>query len=366
MAGIRINAEHCVRALSKFSTCESCVTSCPTNAIAITEQLPSLNLSLCVGCGACVGVCPTEALALDDFSPLEFFFTLLEEDSSLVSCRKNIPCLSALHVEYLIALSILKKGIVFDMGHCDTCEIATVCLSQIKARVEEANYVLEAANQTARVSMEMRAYEAEKSENAPQRRDFFKAINLQGVARAKADFERQVEIATDSFVQSSLNAQHIATLRDKELGDKRKLLYTALKRVDHLDTYHVIEGDAISFTSQKLFDMSLCSACQMCYRLCPTGALRSDARHSKIDFDPLACVKCALCHDVCESDALSLSPSYNLKALFEPSITRLATFNVKNCQECGVPFVSLQGQTLCVRCDQEEFAAKELWGIGDE
>lgn len=372
MAGISIEAGHCVRALSTFSTCDECLSSCPTSAIAIDAQLPSLNLSACVGCGACVGSCPTEALKLDDFSPVDFFFNFVAEPGTLISCRKNVPCLSALHVEYVIALATLKKGLIFDMGHCDSCDIASTCKPQIEKCAEEANYLLEATEQDAQVLLKPIAYKEERDENEADseedsdRRGFFKAINLESAAEAKAQFERDVEIATDEFVESFLSKEQIATMRQKRLSDKRKVLFTALKRANKPSTYHVIEADELSFTSQKLFNLESCTACQMCYRICPSGALTSDPRNSKIDFDPFMCLKCHLCHDVCEPASLTLSPSYNLKELFEPEVKRLVSFKVKNCHECGSLFVSLKGEEVCSRCDDEDFAARELWGLDDE
>lgn len=366
MAGLTLDAGRCVRALSKFSTCDSCLSACPTPAIAIeNEKLPSINLSLCVGCGGCVGVCPTEAFKLDDFSIVDFFFEFVSEPGTLLSCRKNVPCLSALHVEYIIALASLKNGLIFDMGHCDGCEIASTCKPLIEAHAEEANYVLDATEQDATVLLKHISFENnDKTEdNESDRRSFFKAINLENVADAKAQFERSVEIATDDFVENFLSSEQIATLREKQLSDKRKLLFTALKRMEKPSQYHVIEGEALSFTSQKLLDKETCTACQMCYRICPTGALTSDLRNSKIDFDPFMCVKCHLCHDVCEPDSLTLSSSYNLKELFEPSVQRLVAFSVRNCHECGGIFTSLKGEKICRRCDIEEEEARGLWGI---
>ena len=113
-------------------------------------------------------------------------------------------------------------------------------------------------------------------------------------------------------------------------------------------------------------DKDACTACQMCYRVCPTGALTSDIKNSKIDFDPFMCVKCNICHDVCEPNALTKSASYNIKEFFEPSVQSLIAFNVRRCNECNVVFSTNTKDKLCYRCKCEEEEAHELWGLHDD
>ncbi len=331
MAGIVLDAGKCVRALSKFSECTRCADICPTDALQIMGMLPSINFSECVGCGGCVGVCPSEALKLDDFDSTNFFFEFVSEPVNLISCRKNVPCISVLNVEHIISLAALKGALVFDMGHCGECEIASSCQPQIEANAEEANYLLEAMENEARVTLANIAYErSEKEESETDRRDFFRNLSLKNVMKTKLDFDREVETATDERLEHTLDSADIAKIRQKRLTDKRKLFFTALKRVEKPSTYHIIDATEVTFTSQKLLDIDSCTACQMCYRVCPTGALSSDAKNSKIDFDPFLCIKCQLCHDVCEPGCLTLSPSYNLKEMFEPEVQNLVTFKVKN------------------------------------
>jgi len=368
MAGVTLNAGSCVRAASKASICTKCEVICPTDAIRITDMLPSINLSECVGCGGCVGVCPTEALKLDDFSATEFFFEFAADEENLLSCRKNLPCISVLNVEHLISIASLKGEVVLDMAHCAGCVIASACEPQIRANAEEAEYVLEAMESDGSITLKDVGYaeEVKDSKEQSDRRGFFRTLNLKNAVKAKTEFERQVEVATDERLQHTLDNEDIANMRNKRVSDKRKLLFTALKRVKKPSAYQIVDGNELSFTSQKLLDINSCTACQMCYRVCPTGALSSDMKNSKIDFDPLMCVKCHLCHDVCEPNCLTLSPSYNLKEFFEPEIQRLATFNIRQCHECGTPFASMHGEKLCYRCKIEEQESRDLWGIGEE
>jgi len=363
---LKLNAGACVRSLAKNSECNKCEVVCPTNAIVVGKNpLPLINFSLCVGCGGCGAVCPSEALKLEEFDPTNFFFDFLDDNDNLISCRKNIPCISALSVEHLLSIAILKKDVILDMGYCNGCDIASTCKPQIEKNYEEVSYLLEAMESDAKIRLENVCYVDEKEEQPEtSRRDFLSSINLKSVAKTKHTFESEVQKATDELVEHSLDKKDIALLKQKKITDRRKLLFSAIKRVKKPSVFHIIDADEVSFTSEKLMDEEKCTVCQMCYRVCPTGALTSDLKNSKIDFDPFLCIKCHICHDVCEPDAITLSSSYNIKEFFEPSVKNLASFNVRRCDECNVVFSTNSDDKLCYRCKIEEEEARTLWGIG--
>ena len=367
MSLIQLDSSKCIRSLSRDSECNKCEVICPTNAIVVGDNpLPGINFSSCVGCGACHGICPNEALSLDDFNTTDFFFDFVEEEGNLISCRKNVPCISALSIEHIISLAVLKKEIVFDMGHCNGCEIASTCKPQILRNYEEATYLLEAMESEAVIKLEDICFVKEIEENESDRRDFLRSINLNTVAKTKASFEKEVQKATDELIEHTLEKTDIALLKQKRIPDKRKIFFTAIKRVQKPSQFHIVDAGEVSFTSQKLMDEESCTACQMCYRVCPTGALTSDVKNSKIDFDPFLCIKCHICHDVCEPNAITLSPSYNVKEFFEPTVQNLVSFKVRRCDECNVIFSTNNSDKLCYRCKAEDEEARELWGITDD
>lgn len=363
MSLLILSPQSCVRALSVNSICNHCESACPTHAIAITERLPSINQAQCIGCGGCVAVCPTEALKLDEFDSNEFFFQFVSSEEGMISCQKNIPCIAALSPEQLVSLASLKGDIVCDVGHCSTCDIGEGVISRFNETVTRVNYLLEATLHDARILTQEIGYKDETIQSEPERRDFFKTFHLKGLGKIRGDFEKEVQKSTDEFIQYTTNSSHTAELRTKKITDRRKLFFTAMKRSSIPEVFHVVDASEITFTSQKLLDETLCTACQMCYRICPSGALTSDMRNSKIDFDPFLCVKCHLCHDVCEPNAITLSPSYNLKEWYTPSVQNLVTYLVRRCDECDSIFSSVGGEKICRRCQLEEEEALELWGL---
>jgi len=346
----------CVRAKSKFSICEKCVHAAP-ESITIQENLPSFKVSTGVEAAACVGACPTEALSLSDFSTTEFFFTFLESKVRLISPKLNVPCISVLSVEHLISLALASdESVVLDLASYET---DSHLLIQIEARIEEANFVLSSFCDKQLETNLDESLSVEKNESSEEasRRDFLASASIKGALKHKQAFDDAVD--AEELQLFEISDEMISKIKDKHLPNKRKILFTTLKRAGIPDVYEVLPEEEVSFTSQKFVDES-CTNCQICYRICPTGALTTDKKFSLINFDAMLCVKCHLCHDVCEPEAIQLQPSYEIKEFFEPTQRTLATFDIKRCNECGNPFTYTGGLLECPRCKEEEDEAMFL------
>lgn len=49
----------------KCTGCESCVESCPLEAISMKDGLAVVDAETCGDCGACIDACPVEAISLE-------------------------------------------------------------------------------------------------------------------------------------------------------------------------------------------------------------------------------------------------------------------------------------------------------------
>ncbi len=49
----------------KCTGCESCVDSCPVDAIEMKDDLAVIDADTCSDCGACVDACPVEAITIE-------------------------------------------------------------------------------------------------------------------------------------------------------------------------------------------------------------------------------------------------------------------------------------------------------------
>lgn len=352
----------CVRATSKFSICTKCADASPKN-IEIIDHLPSFAKSTGVEAAACVGACPTSAFSLSGFSVTEFFFTFLESKVRLISSKLNVPCISVLSVEHLISLATAShETITIDLTPYET---GSHLLEVIEGRIEEANYVLSSfSDKTIETNLDKEALKetlssakseeenADDTDPESSRREFFtKHASLKGVAKHKYAFEQAVE--EDELHVFDIDQSVIDKIKNKQLPDKRKILFTALKRVERPESFEVLAESDITFISQKYIDDN-CTNCQICYRICPTGALSSNGKFSLINFDAMLCVKCHLCHDVCEPDAIHLQPGFETKEFFESTQRTLATFEIKRCNECANYFTYTGGELTCPRCLVEE------------
>jgi len=357
---LHLDVAHCVRATSKLSECSKCVVA-SNGLVQIEEQLPTFAKGTGVEAAACVGVCPTEAFSLSDFSVTEFFFSFLESKVRLISRKINIPCLSVLSVEHLISLALgSDEPIALDLHDY---ERGSHLFNVIASRIEEANFVLSSfSDKQLQVnienSIESGSDSAKDEEEVSDRRNFLRnTASIKGVVKHKKEFDEAVE--AEELHAFEIDASMTQKIKDKHLPDKRKILFTMLKHLDRPDAYGVLAEEDVSFVSQKFVD-ERCTNCQICYRICPTGALSSNGKFSLINFDAMLCVKCHLCHDVCEPDAIQLQPGFEIKELFEPIQRTLAMFNIKRCNECGNPFTYLGGEQTCPRCQIEEEEAMFL------
>ncbi|WP_297484495.1 4Fe-4S dicluster domain-containing protein [Sulfurimonas sp.] len=365
MSLLTLDISKCVHTSNKFAICDKCVTVCPVETIKIDDGVISFVPSECVGCGGCDAVCPTAAYELDDFKPINYVFNFLENDLDVITCKNELPCIAALSVEELLSMALISpQSITADIGACKECPIAAKNLPIIQERVEEVNFFLEAMEQNSAIALKELDIEEETAQtDTLSRRKLLSKDGLKKAVSIKQQFENEVASTDTTLKTHEVTNADIVKIKQKNLPDRRSLLLMAMKRAEVPETFHTISIEDISFISQKDLDESSCTNCQMCYRICPTGALSSDGRGSVINFNPLACVQCHSCHDVCEPDSLTLRKTFALSNFFEPKVETLVRFDIKRCDECGNYFAYQGGEMLCRRCQIEEDEARELWGI---
>jgi len=365
MSLLSLDIAKCVHTSNKFAICTKCEEVCPVDTIHIKDSIVSFTPSECVGCGGCNAACPTAAYSLDDFNALDYLFSFLESDKKIVTCKEeNLPCIAGLSSEELLSLTLISSNtITLDIGPCGECTIAAKNLAIIQQRAEEVNFLLEAMVQSKTLKVESLQNNESQEKKELSRRELLSKDGAETLLNIKQQFVNEVEASDTNVKIHSATTADIAKIKQKSISDRRSFLMMAMKYANVPETLHTIDINDISFISQKDLDITTCTNCQMCYRICPTGTLSSDSKNAVINFNPLSCVQCHSCHDVCEPNSLTLRKTFSLASFFEPKIETLARFDIKRCDECGNFFAYKGGEMMCKRCVIEEEEAKELWGL---
>lgn len=356
MPKIDLDVSKCVTYSSKLSKCTLCEDICPESAIEIEQSRVNFVYSNCIECGGCVGVCPSEALSLEKFNTTEFFLNFLKKrESEVISCKKNLPCISVLNVEHLIALAI-EREFILDIGHCRNCKESL--FQKIERDITEANLTLKTLKSDKEVVAKELNYSKESESDLEQnsRRDFFKKFSLKGAIESKSKFEDELKAQSSDKFELGIDSADIAKKRERQIPNKRKILYTSLKSLKVPQEFEYIQS--LSFLSKKSIDLS-CNNCSICYRICPSEALSSNSKNSKILFDSMLCLRCKLCEDVCDLNSIESIPIYT-KEFFEQNLELLAQFRARKCNECGNSFTYTSGEVICPRCKIEEEEAIAL------
>lgn len=349
----------CVRVYYRYADCRRCVDVCPVeNTITLENDKIKVNYENCINCGACVGNCPTESYKIQGFDLPEFYFKFIEDDNNLISCKLNVPCLSALDENYLSALCIEKeRDIILDIKHCQNCSIGKQ-IDLINKNVEKANYILETAGVDYRVKTQEVGYEKPESKEN-KRRSFLKMFVKQTASLAFWAVADKLPPIDES---QTGDREFKNIVSEKVYPVKRDILINALSKVDTEDKY--FEVDKIEFSSDKWIDSS-CTNCSVCYNVCPTGALTSSDSKLKVLFSPSLCIKCRICHDVCPEKCIHLEEKLYISDFVSKKYKVLAEHVMIPCSECLVPFSYKGDTTVCPRCRQLEDELRELLKIGD-
>ena len=122
----------------------------------------------------------------------------------------------------------------------------------------------------------------------------------------------------------------------------RQLLVQCLLSMEHPP---VCTWDIPSFTTS-------CSACGICTRLCPSGALHRLADEEQKDtwylaLIPWRCTGCGLCKDICPDEGMTAPKPY---ACADPTSPVLHRVHAASCVRCGGPSGMISSEGLCPRC----------------
>jgi NAD-dependent dihydropyrimidine dehydrogenase PreA subunit len=349
---ITLEQNLCTRTHDRFSKCDACFRACPVGAVQF-GRIIGVNKEACIACGACVPICPVGAFSGEDTArELASCVARLPEartvelvcdrhpaadngpaEATTVICTGG--CLAALGpAVYVWLLANGMQQVTVRLDACAECSIGKV-QSQIRATLAHVRQ-LDGADRL--VELEARGADWKSravllAKNPPiSRRDLFRVFAAEAPKLAAQALPFEASPATTG----------------KTPPPERRRLLNALKR---LDGATIAPGNGLGLV--RLAVSEKCSACGVCARICPTGALRFHGQTSdfRLTFSSASCTDCGMCLDICKPEALQRAGPPVMAELeaSEPVVLRAGA--LRECAKCHTKFAGDIGGNLCSICD---------------
>lgn len=358
----------CLNRRHRAVGCTQCVTACPVEAIALVDGAPTLDAETCIRCGLCLQTCPTSVFSQPNPAEAQLLAVVAQQSAPaiLLVCpfhstpsQSTAPvdlivqhrrCLAALSIDQLLALSQAGVRTVWLDDHpCTSCPLS-VTQARLHKTITSANTLLQAfgrpatlflcSTHTAQLNPEPEHRPLIDAANPPvTRRKLFAALGraLHG-ASAPAKATRDDEPALNT------------TRLRQQVPPQRTALQQQLQQWEPPATAS-LDVATLPFADVQI-DPDSCSACGLCARFCPTGALHFTAAAAQfsITFQPAICIDCPLCTVACPEDAILMGDSLSTADLVTTEWQPLVAGRLTQCQQCGVPTAHRPDDQAAVRC----------------
>ncbi len=369
---IILSVERCLNRCHKDAGCHRCIDLCPKQAISQLEDI-AVDSENCVACGLCWRVCPTEVFALksvDDRRLLAQLCSLLSQGKCLeVACSRavkakalrsncqgvlELTCLGQLSSALLIGSIVAgAEAIWLNDSLCHECELGgnltvikeTVTTTQNLLRVfgrEQSVFSyrdstgLLSDEGASRATMKVRAEEPLLS-----RREVFHSLGSRAA--------HKLTEMTSNLMEDILSTGTTARKLEQRLPAQRLLLARLLLKLGEpsMDSSNLAR---LPVAEVKISEQ--CSACGLCSKFCPTGALKGEASDDdiRLTFTTIYCIACGICRKVCPSDAIKLSYEIDTTRLIDQESKVLLYCELAPCTICGASCASDGPEPLCFVC----------------
>ncbi len=352
LASPELRATRCVRFRYRYSECQHCQDACPHNAVALADDGVRIDAARCQNCGLCVAACRTEALASAGLARIETLKRAVRQVRFAWACAPSglegeatVPCLGALDAATLAYLG--KRGLQVELrgsGHCAQCPHGAKGAARL-ALVLDAAQALRTASGEDWPDIKI-ATDSDPSRKPAQagRRQLLRRL-----------IGRRIDELVAAASHGELPPAPQAAIRAGApfVAEQRELLQIVCKRSD---------GEAFTLAPHgglplmQLGPAQGCTACEACFRVCPTGALQIEetAASWALAFTADRCVACEACIEVCQPGALGAEQA--LDAQPGRAATVLEHRAKQRCTRCDRFFVSAEPREICAVCLDDEQA----------
>ena len=342
---ITLAATRCVHAYDKLSDCDLCVRACPANAIHLNANV-TLDDEACVACGLCLHICPVGAYSGADGAADLFNLVSRLQGNPIIelACSphpapeqgtmeaaaviRTKTCLAALGPSRYLQLATQVPKINVRMDACAECPIGRAQPAIARA-INAAQNVLAARGETDRVVVIIEKPGADAkprsiydTKNPPvSRRDLFRFFAVEGSKVANR-------------VLASDNEQVVG----KTPPPERRRLINALKQLAPIESTEWQNATIAELGVVWLEADEKCTACGVCARACPTGAMQfieTANNEYRLTLGISQCTNCGVCIDMCEPTALHHASAPTLAELVAGEPRDLRTGGLKKCNRCN-------------------------------
>jgi ferredoxin len=364
-SNVFLDSGSCLHSLDTSSECAICVKACPVDAIAYDgnggKRVVTHDGDSCVKCGLCLRVCPVEAFTGDNGVATLLAFVARQEKRAIVELgcalnpnkeqgppQSNVvantgACLAALGPSAILALMALGVAhLILRVDVCRNCPLAK-SLVEIERTVDQVESLLQIDN----------SYGSPVTLLNTTNSDWPKRLvaSVKAPPRSRRDFFRSLT-TPDEVSQIARQLMLVDMPEDcRHPPSERTRLLLALESVSN----ELIGSQPLKrFQSSMLEANDSCTACGVCHRVCPTGALQfivDDADRFQLTFDAGACTDCGICTSLCEPRALQKAALPTLQDWLaeEPFMLRYGV--LRQCRKCGAGFDNRTDSDLCEICD---------------
>ena len=356
-----LRATRCVRFRYRHSECQRCQDACPHEAVVLADDGVRVDPARCQNCGLCVGACRTEALASPRLARVETLKRAIRQERFAWACDPSglegdatVPCLGALDGATLAYLA--KRGIAVELrgsGHCAECPHGARGASQL-ALVLDAAQALRAASGEKWAEIKLAASSsgrvAGRTPAQAERRQLLRRL----IGRAIHEVAEADEHGNPPSVPK-------AAIRAGSpfITEQRELLQIVCKRSDGA-AFRLGRHDGLPL--MQLGPAQGCTACEACFRVCPTGALQIEETTVSwtLSFTADRCIGCEACIEVCQPGALDAEDEFDAHPA--RGAKRLERRAKQRCARCDRFFVSAEPQETCQVCLDDEQAFSAILG----
>lgn len=360
VANISVTTRDCKRSRLRSSDCEQCVQVCPSDAIVL-DGGPRI-LEECMDCGLCVASCPTGVFRSSPETDQHLTSLLRDlrarpkpsgtEGTLVVRCHLaqnkhqhliTVSCLGVIsEFTVVIAAALGFREIRLLQGDCSRCRLRTGKLLFDRS-LEKARMLLDDLG----FENLILRLEQKWKKDAVTRRQFLSGTAvrsricstpyLEHVADSRADPQRTGHRGSDNRCRQDARQILIDLLREEVLhggGFDRPLSWWKLQ-----------------------IDADRCSACAVCARICPTGAIVEESYPDRqlIGLEVMRCTNCGLCIEACPDEAIKFGEPVYIGDCLDGKWNQLVKNRLSPCSVCGDP-VTPASSGRCPTCDRRQIS----------